>query len=163
MKDLGKLHFFLGLEIRYVSSGLFVSQHKYAKDLLHKASLDECNTHLTPCMSVLCQALKGHWQTYIICRCLFFRSLVGCLQYHTFTRLDISYSVNSVCQFMHCPNEDHLVEVKRILRYVKQSLTLALCSGGVLVMYLSNYNYKLIVMMQTGQEIPMTGNLLQAL
>lgn len=45
MKDLSKLHFFLGLEITYVPSGLFVSQHKYAKDLLHKAGLDECNTH----------------------------------------------------------------------------------------------------------------------
>lgn len=121
MKDLGKLHYFLGIEIRYVSSGLFVSQHKYAKDLLHKASLDECNTHLTPCQSCV-KLLKDTGKPLSSADASLFRSLVGCLQYLTFTRLDIAYSVNSVCQFMHCPNEDHLVEVKRILRYVKQSL-----------------------------------------
>lgn len=53
MKDLGPLHFFLGLEIHYVPNGLFVSQHKYSEDLLHKAGLDDCQTQLTPCKSGL--------------------------------------------------------------------------------------------------------------
>lgn len=53
MKDLGQLHYFLGLEIQYLKSGLFVSQHKYAKDLIHKAGLDTCNSHMTPTRSGL--------------------------------------------------------------------------------------------------------------
>ncbi|CAL2245723.1 unnamed protein product [Prunus armeniaca] len=42
-----------------------------------------------------------------------------CLQYLTITRLDLSYSVNQVCQFMHSPTTTHGQEVKRILRYLK--------------------------------------------
>lgn len=53
MKDLGDLHFFLGLEIKYLRDGLFLSQHKYATDLVHKVGLDSCNTHLTPYQSGL--------------------------------------------------------------------------------------------------------------
>ncbi|KAM1274740.1 hypothetical protein ACFX2H_024470 [Malus domestica] len=37
------------------------------------------------------------------------------------------FFVNQVCQFMHCPMETHFVAVKRILRYLKGSLTLGLC------------------------------------
>ncbi|KAK9912823.1 hypothetical protein M0R45_036663 [Rubus argutus] len=121
MKDLGLLHFFLGLEIQYVPDGMFVSQHKYAKDLLHKAGLDDCQTHLTPCKSGL-KLLRDTGKPLSTSDASFFRSLVGCLQYLTFTRPDIAYSVNSVCQFLHCPTEDHLIAAKRILRYVKQSI-----------------------------------------
>jgi hypothetical protein len=121
MKDLGKLHFFLGLEIKYVYNGLFVSQHKYAKELLHKAGLDDCHTHLTPCQSGV-KLFKDTGKPLSTSDTAYFRSLVGCLQYLTFTRPDIAYSVNSVCQFLHSPTEDHLIAAKRILRYVKGSL-----------------------------------------
>ena len=46
-------------------------------------------------------------------------SIVGGLQYLTFIRPDISYSVNFVCQFMHAPTLAHYKLVKRILRYVR--------------------------------------------
>lgn len=39
IKDLGKLNYFLGLEVTYTSSGLFLSRAKYAKDILLKANL----------------------------------------------------------------------------------------------------------------------------
>ena len=44
---------------------------------------------------------------------------MGALQYLTITRLDLSYAVNQVCQFMHSPKNTHWMTVKRILRYVK--------------------------------------------
>jgi len=44
---------------------------------------------------------------------------VGALQYLTFTRLDICFAVNKVCQFMHVPTNSHWAAVKRILRYLK--------------------------------------------
>ncbi|KAL6325439.1 hypothetical protein AAG906_023284 [Vitis piasezkii] len=44
---------------------------------------------------------------------------LSALQYLTITRLDLSFSVNSICQFMHAPTEDHFRALKRILRYVK--------------------------------------------
>jgi hypothetical protein len=46
------------------------------------------------------------------------RSLVGVLQYLTFTRLDISYVVQQVCLHTHDPTEPHLDVVKRVLHYL---------------------------------------------
>jgi hypothetical protein len=48
-----------------------------------------------------------------------FRSLVGALQYLTITRVNFSFSVNFICQFMHAPTEDHFCALKSILRYIK--------------------------------------------
>ncbi|XP_022038463.1 uncharacterized mitochondrial protein AtMg00810-like [Helianthus annuus] len=51
-----------------------------------------------------------------------YQSLVGALQYLTFTRPDISYAVQQVCLFMHSPREPHFTFLKRILRYIKGTL-----------------------------------------
>ncbi|KAI5348844.1 hypothetical protein L3X38_001731 [Prunus dulcis] len=51
-----------------------------------------------------------------------YRSIVGALQYLTFTRPDIAFSVNQACQFKHNPMESHVVAVKRILRYLKGTI-----------------------------------------
>ncbi|XP_026400617.1 uncharacterized protein LOC113296526 [Papaver somniferum] len=50
-------------------------------------------------------------------------SIVGALQYLTFTRPNLVYDVNKVCQFMHAPIEFHWGLVKRILRYLKSTST----------------------------------------
>lgn len=52
-----------------------------------------------------------------------FRSIIGALQYVTITRPELSFSVNKVCQFMSQPREPHWTAVKRILRYLKVTLT----------------------------------------
>ncbi|RVW28108.1 Retrovirus-related Pol polyprotein from transposon RE1 [Vitis vinifera] len=51
-----------------------------------------------------------------------YRSIVGALQYATITRLDITYSVNRVCQFMQSPLITHWKAIKRILRYLAGTL-----------------------------------------
>lgn len=51
-----------------------------------------------------------------------YRSVVGALQYLAFTRPEISFSVNKVCQFMQSPKESHWNAVKRILRYLGGTL-----------------------------------------
>lgn len=54
------------------------------------------------------------------------RSVVGALQYATITRPGISFSINKVCQIMKEPLEHHWVAVKRILRYLKGTLSCGL-------------------------------------
>jgi hypothetical protein len=51
-----------------------------------------------------------------------YRSLVGALHYLTFTRLDISFAVHQVCQFMNAPTEIHLTAAKHILNYIRGTL-----------------------------------------
>ena len=48
-----------------------------------------------------------------------FRQNMGALQYLTFTRLDICFAVNRVCQFMHALTYSHWAVVKRILCYLR--------------------------------------------
>ncbi|KAL0539626.1 hypothetical protein IC582_023842 [Cucumis melo] len=52
-----------------------------------------------------------------------YRSIVGALQYATLTHLEISFSVNKACQFMHSPTILHWQMVKRIIRYLKGVLS----------------------------------------
>lgn len=125
-----RIFIFLGLEIKYLHNGLFLSQCEYAINLVHKAVLDACINIL------LRVSLVWNFMQMVALLFLFFLdgdggtplsssnitlfpSLVGFLQYPTFTRLDITYSVNVVCQFLHNPTNIHLQVVKRILRYVK--------------------------------------------
>ncbi|CAL2255541.1 unnamed protein product [Prunus armeniaca] len=120
MKDMGQLTFFLGLQISYNSSGdIFVSQTKYVKDLLHKAGMSSCRACATPCKPHT-QVLQTDGEP--LADPTMFRSLVGALQYLTFTRLDLAYAVNHVCQYMNNPTEVHYFLVKRILRYVQGTL-----------------------------------------
>ncbi|XP_019095528.1 PREDICTED: uncharacterized protein LOC109130439 [Camelina sativa] len=56
----------------------------------------------------------------------YFRSLAGKLQYLTLTRPDIQFSVNYVCQKMHKPSVADFQNLKRILRYVKGTITMGI-------------------------------------
>ena len=51
MSDLGELNYFLGLQISRLHDGLFISQAKYALDLLEKFNMLECKPAPTPFQS----------------------------------------------------------------------------------------------------------------
>ncbi|XP_012845774.1 PREDICTED: uncharacterized protein LOC105965757 [Erythranthe guttata] len=48
MKDLGDLHYFLGISVTRSSNGLFLSQRKYADEILERAYMASCNPCLKP-------------------------------------------------------------------------------------------------------------------
>ena len=48
-----------------------------------------------------------------------YQRLVGKLIYLSHTRLDITFSVSMVSQFMHSPEPEHFEAIHRILRYLK--------------------------------------------
>jgi hypothetical protein len=51
MKNLDILHYFLGLHILHIANGTFLSQQKYATDLLNRFHMSDCNPSLTPFQS----------------------------------------------------------------------------------------------------------------
>jgi histone deacetylase 1/2 len=124
VKDLGSLHYFLGIEVHHQPSGLVLSQRKYAMDLLQRAGLLKCTPASTP-MTVV-DKLSAHEGALLSDEdATRYRSVVGGLQYLTLTRPDISFAVNKVCQYLHAPRDPHWTAVKRILRYIK----LTVCHG----------------------------------
>ncbi|KAK2981110.1 hypothetical protein RJ640_021164 [Escallonia rubra] len=107
--------YFLGLEVKQGKDGIFISQKKYATDLLKKFNMLNCKVAATP-MNVN-EKLKIEDGTQSTDG-RFFRSLVGGLIYLTHTRPDIAFSVGVVSRFMHNPTAHHLGAAKRILRYI---------------------------------------------
>ena len=118
MKDLGKLKYFLGIEMASSSKGLFLNQRKYVLDLLQDAKILDCKPAKTPLDSKL--QLDTHSDD--LQNIGDYQRIVGKLIYLTITRPDISYAVSIVSQFMHSPAMFHLSIVKRILRYLKGSI-----------------------------------------
>ena len=117
-KDLGSLNYFLGLKATLTTDGPFISQLKYARDILTHAQLLDSKPVHTP--MVVSQHLSSNGPLFS--DPTLYRSLVGALQYLTITRPDIAHAVNFVNQFLLSPTEDHFLAVKRILCYVKGTL-----------------------------------------
>jgi hypothetical protein len=55
-----------------------------------------------------------------------YRSLARALQYLTFSRPDLTYVVQQICLHMHDPRESHLATLKRLLRYVRDTVDFGL-------------------------------------
>ncbi|XP_066385230.1 uncharacterized protein [Miscanthus floridulus] len=139
LKDLGDLHYFLGIEVKRKQGGLVLSQERYASDVLARSGMNKCKPVDTPLssiekLSVLDGVKLGPEDS------TWYRSLVGALQYLTLTRPDISFVVNKVCQFLHAPTSVHWSAVKRILRYVKGTIRLGLKIGPSKSMLVSAFS-----------------------
>ncbi|XP_068461649.1 uncharacterized mitochondrial protein AtMg00810-like [Phaseolus vulgaris] len=116
MTDLGLKSYFLGIEIKQNQDEVFLSQRKYAKEILKKFLMENCKTVNTP-MNQKEKLIKDDGSDKV--NEYEFRSLIGCLMYLTTTRPDILNVVSILSRFMHCPNETHMIAAKRVIRYIK--------------------------------------------
>ncbi|CAH9107012.1 unnamed protein product [Cuscuta europaea] len=119
MKDLGDLHFFLGVQAIRNSKGLFLSQQKYVSDSLLHFHLHTLKPVRTPLATRTSLSLTDG---ELLSDATEYRSMVGALQCLTLTRPDITYAVHLVSQFMHAPRTTHMFAVKRIFRYLQGTL-----------------------------------------
>ncbi|GJS79607.1 ribonuclease H-like domain-containing protein [Tanacetum coccineum] len=92
MTDLGSLNYFLGISVTRDSSGMFLSQKKYAVEILERAGMVNCNPSRTPVDTESKLGTTGA----VVSDPTLYRSLAGSLQYLTFTRPDISYVVQQL-------------------------------------------------------------------
>jgi len=120
VKDLGSLHYFLGIEVIPVKDGLLLSQQRYIRDLLSKTNMTEAKPVSSPMASS--STLSAYTGDTMEDPTLY-RSVVGSLQYLSLTRPDLAFPVSRVCQFMHRPTTLHWQAVKRILRYLKHTIS----------------------------------------
>ncbi|CAL5368182.1 unnamed protein product [Camellia sinensis] len=132
MTDLGRMTFFLGMQVHQKQNEIFLCQHKYAKEILKKFNMQECKPTATP-MNQKEKFCKEDGAEKVDER--LYRSLIGCLMYLTATRPDIMHAVSLLSRYMHCASEIHFQAAKRILRYVKGTI-----DSGIRFSQVKNFN-----------------------
>jgi hypothetical protein len=130
MTDLGKLTYFLGMELLETSGGIVLHQAKYAKEILRKFEMIDCNSSVTPADTKV--KIEDDDTSEAVVSTMF-RQLVGSLRYLCQSRPDISYAVGYISRFMSKPLKSHFLAAKRILRYINGTV-----HYGVLFPYSSN-------------------------
>ncbi|CAJ2652046.1 unnamed protein product [Trifolium pratense] len=116
MSLVGELTYFLGLQVKQMEDTIFVSQSKYAKNMLKKFGMDTAAHKRTPAATHL--KLTKDENGIDVDQSLY-RSMIGSLLYLTASRPDITFAVGVCARYQAKPKMSHLVQVKRILKYIK--------------------------------------------
>ena len=118
IKDLENLKYFLGIKFSRSRKEIFMSQRKYALDILQDTGLIEARPEKFPMEQNLKLSLTEGEKLNDSSK---YRRLIGRLIYFSVTRPDIVYSVRMLSQFMHELRKPHWEAALRVLRYIKGS------------------------------------------
>lgn len=123
MSMIGELTYFLGLQVKQQSNGLFLNQSKYAKNLVKRFGLEGAKPMKSPmCTSTkLCKGGVGDDVDPTL-----YRSMIGSLLYLSASRPNIQFAVCMCARFQSEPKTPHLNAVKRILRYVSGTIDIGI-------------------------------------
>ncbi|CAA7015697.1 unnamed protein product [Microthlaspi erraticum] len=116
MKDLGRMKYFLGLEVARSNEGIFLSQRKYTLDIVAETGLLGSKP---VCFPMEEKHNLARDTSPFLADPLPYRRLVGRLIYLLLTRPDLSYSVHILSQFMHTPREAHWEAALHVVRFLK--------------------------------------------
>ena len=116
MSMMGELTYFLGLQVKQVKDGIFISQTKYIYDLLKKFDLTYCSFAKTPMATATKLEMNTKESKVDISN---YRGMVCSLLYLTASRRDIMFATCLCARFQDDPKESHLIAIKRIFRYLK--------------------------------------------
>ncbi|GJW70526.1 putative ribonuclease H-like domain-containing protein [Tanacetum coccineum] len=123
MSSMGKLTFFLGLQVEQRKDGIFLSQDKYVYDILKKFGFTTMKTTSKPMethKSLSSNVVEPDVDVHL------YRSMIGTLIYLTSSRSDIMFAICACSRFQVTPKVSHMHAVKRIFRYLKGKATLGL-------------------------------------
>ena len=140
LKDLGVLNYFLGVQISRTQFGLILSQSKYALEVLHRFHKENSKPTKTPCCP------SSHFlpnDGVALSDPSEFCSMVGAFQYLTFPCPDLAFGVHQLCQFMSNPTTVHLEAAKRVLKYIRGTLShgILFTSGPLTLTAFSNADW----------------------
>jgi hypothetical protein len=133
MSMIGELSFFLGLQITQRSEGMFISQEKYLREMLKRFQMEDSKPVNTP-MVTGCKLNKDDDSPDVDQSS--YRSMIDSLLYIIASHLDIMHHVGMVRRYQSAPKQSHLLAIKRIFRYLKETMNYGLW-------YPKNQNFQL--------------------
>nr|GEX37080.1 retrovirus-related Pol polyprotein from transposon TNT 1-94 [Tanacetum cinerariifolium] len=119
---MGELKFFIGIQIHQSPRGIFINQAKYAQEILIKHGMTSCDSVGTPIATKHLDANLSGSPVDQMKYC----SMVGALTYLTASRPDIMHATCYCARYQAKPTEKHLTAVKRIFRYLKDTIHMGL-------------------------------------
>ena len=123
IKDLGYVHYFLGIEVPRSDQGLLLTQKKFTMELLQEFDSSSSSPVISPLdhnikLTPNDGALLTDPSTY--------RRLIGKLNFLTNTRPDIAFSVKHLSQFLQQPREPHMQAALHVLKYLRREPSLGI-------------------------------------
>ncbi|XP_019253824.1 PREDICTED: uncharacterized protein LOC109232511 [Nicotiana attenuata] len=116
INDLGSVQYFLGLKTLFKDDGVIIIPRKFVIGLLKEYNCLSCSPLSSPLdPNVKLEAKEGTPLLDPSC----YRKLIGKLNFLTNTRLDITFSVQHLSQFVQDPREPHLKASYHLLRHLK--------------------------------------------
>ena len=123
MSDLGRLTYYLGIEVNQHAEGISLCQNWDALKILEEAGMKLCNAIQTP-MEMELKLAKSEQERSI--DATDYRKIIGCFRHLLHTRPDLSYCIGVLSRYMANPKDSHGVALKQCLRYLKGTATLGL-------------------------------------
>jgi hypothetical protein len=108
-------NYFFDLQVKQSPEGIFISQSKYAKDLVKRFVLDgksHAPTLISTSVKISANLIGKSVDSTL------YRSMIGSLLYLIASRPDIAFSVCVCAHFQANPKEFHLTTLKQIIKYV---------------------------------------------
>ncbi|GJW59997.1 putative ribonuclease H-like domain-containing protein [Tanacetum coccineum] len=127
MSSMGELTFFLGLQVKQKSDGIFISQDKYVAEILKKfdfATVKTASTPMEPNKALIKDEEAEEVDVHL------YRSMIGSLMYLTASSPDITFSVCACARFQVTPKTSHLHAVNRIFKYLKVTMLKLALTGN---------------------------------
>ena len=119
MSDLGRLTYYLGIEVLQTNGCIMLRQERYAIKILEEAGLSECNASQVP-MDLNIKLSRSPRERSIDEK--LYRRSIGCLRYLLHTRPDLAFSVGVLSRYMQEPKESHGAALKQVLRYLRGTI-----------------------------------------
>ncbi|KAJ9567763.1 hypothetical protein OSB04_003729 [Centaurea solstitialis] len=116
MSSMGELTFFLGLQVKQKTDGIFINQSKYVASVLQKFGMNDAKPASTPMETHKHLTADVEGEEVDVHH---YRSMIGSLMYLTASRPDIMFAVCVCARYQVRPKESHLHAVKRIFKYLK--------------------------------------------
>ena len=150
IKDMGRLHYFLGIKILQdeKTGNVWIGQPTYVENVLGMDNSKPVSTPIDPSTKLT----KATDDEQSVDQHLYQSAIRSLLYLSGGTRPDITFSVSNLAKFSAKPSKHHWAAIKRVMRYLKGTINL--------VYYTPSKNPKILlpIQMQTGLETLMTAN-----